>query len=288
MNKILLTGSSGILGSAILNKLNESFNFLNLINKKKINKQYNQIKINNDFKILKKIFEGFRPNIIIHAAANTNIEDCQNNKKKCKKVNFELTKNLVKLSKLYKVKFIYISTDQVYCKSFYQTEKTKIKSYNYYTETKILSEDFIKSNLIDYAILRTNFFGKSIATKKTFSDTIIQALKRSKKIYLFDDIYFNPINVDVLTRIIEIVINKELNGIFNIGTLNGLSKYNFGLKIAKIFNLNSNYIIKDSFNNRQNLTKRPLDMRMDISRIKKFIENNKLFSLDYNLSLLIK
>lgn len=288
MNKILLTGSSGILGSTILKKFDANYNFLNLINKNKINYKYNQIVIKNNFEILKKIFAGFRPDIIIHAAANTNIEDCQKNKKNCKKVNFKFTKNLVKLSKLFKVKFIYISTDQVYNKNFYQKETSKLKSYNYYTDTKILSENLIKSNLKDYTILRTNFFGKSTALKKTFSEIIVQAIQDCKKIYLFDDIYFNPINIDVLTRIIGIIIDKKIKGIFNVGTLNGLSKYKFGLKIAKIFNLNSNYIIKDSFLNRRNLSKRPLDMRMDVSKIKKIIENKKLFNLNYNLSLLIK
>ena len=288
MNKILLTGSSGILGSTILKKFDANYNFLNLINKNKINYKYNQIVIKNNFEILKKIFAGFRPDIIIHAAANTNIEDCQKNKKNCKKINFKFTKNLVKLSKLFKVKFIYISTDQVYNKNFYQKEISKLKSNNYYTDTKILSENLIKSNLKDYTILRTNFFGKSTALKKTFSEIIVQALQDSKKIYLFDDIYFNPINIDVLTRIIGIIIDKKIKGIFNVGTLNGLSKYKFGLKIAKKFSLNSNYIIKDSFLNRRNLSKRPLDMRMDVSKIKKIIENNKLFNLNYNLSLLIK
>lgn len=288
MNKILLTGSSGILGSTILKKFDANYNFLNLINKNKINYKYNQIVIKNNFEILKKIFAGFRPDIIIHAAANTNIEDCQKNKKNCKKVNFKFTKNLVKLSKLFKVKFIYISTDQVYNKNFYQKETSKLKSYNYYTDTKILSENLIKSNLKDYTILRTNFFGKSTALKKTFSEIIVQAIQDCKKIYLFDDIYFNPINIDVLTRIIGIIIDKKIKGIFNVGTLNGLSKYKFGLKIAKIFSLNSNYIIKDSFLNRRNLSKRPLDMRMDVSKIKKIIENKKLFNLNYNLSLLIK
>ncbi len=289
MSKILLTGSSGILGSSILNKLNEKYIFLNLKNENEINQKYNQIKKKNyNFKNLKKIIIGFKPDIIIHAAANTNIENCQSNKKKCRKVNFELTKNLVKLSKLYSIRFIFISTDQVYSKKFYQTEKGDIKSYNYYTETKILSENFIKSNLKDYTILRTNFFGSSAVLKKSFSDFIINSLKNLKKIFLFDDVYFNPINIDNLTKIIEILIKSQVNGIFNIGTTPGLSKYEFGIKIAKKLNLNPSFIIKDSLKNRNNLSMRPLDMRMNISKIKKKIKINRLFNLNYNLSLLSK
>lgn len=285
----MLTGSSGILGSSILSKLNEKEIFLNLINKNKINQKYNQIKTKNyNLKNLKRIAIGFKPDIIIHAAANTDIEDCQSNKKKCKKINFELTKNLVKISKSYNIRFIFISTDQVYNKKFYQSEKDKVKIFNYYTETKILSEDYIKSNLKNFVILRTNFFGRSIAYKKSFSDFIINSLKNLKKVFLFDDVYFNPINVDNLTKIIEIIINNQIDGVFNIGVTQGLSKYRFGIKVAKKLNLNSNFIVKDNFINRKDLSDRPLDMRMDISKIKKIIKNKKLFDLNYNLSLLCK
>ena len=285
----MLTGSSGILGSSILSKLNEKYIFLNLINKNKINQKYNQINTKNyNLKNLKKIAIGFKPDIIIHAAANTNIEDCQSNKKKCKKINFELTKNLVKISKLYNIRFIFISTDQVYNKKLYQSEKDKVKIFNYYTETKILSEEYIKSNLKNFVILRTNFFGRSIAYKKSFSDFIINSLKNLKKIFLFDDVYFNPINIDNLTKIIEIIINKQINGVYNIGVTQGLSKYKFGIRIAKKLNLNSNFIVKDNFLNRKDLSDRPLDMRMDISKIKKIIKNKKFFDINYNLSLLCK
>ena len=195
---------------------------------------------------------------------------------------------MVKISKLYNIKFIFISTDQVYNRNLHQNENDKIKSFNYYTETKILSENFIKSNLKNYVILRTNFFGKSIASKKSFSDFIIGSLKNLKKIFLFDDVYFNPINIDNLTRIIEIIINNQINGVFNIGVTQGLSKYQFGIKIAKKLNLNTNLIIKDNFLNRKDISIRPLVMRMDVSKIKKIVKNKKLFNLNYNLSLLVK
>ena len=82
MSKILLTGSSGILGNSILSKLSDKYIFLSLKNQNEINQKYNQIKTKKlNFKYLRKIVIGFKPNVIIHAAANTNIEDCQRNKK---------------------------------------------------------------------------------------------------------------------------------------------------------------------------------------------------------------
>ena len=87
MTKILLTGSSGILGLSVLRNLNDKYIFLNLINNKKIDKKYNQIKINVlNKKNINKLIEGFKPEIILHCAAITNIEKCEKEKKNVKKL----------------------------------------------------------------------------------------------------------------------------------------------------------------------------------------------------------
>ena len=87
MTKILLTGSSGILGLSVLRNLNDKYIFLNLINNKKIDKKYNQIKINVlNKKNINKLIEGFKPEIILHCAAITNIEKCEKQKKNVKKL----------------------------------------------------------------------------------------------------------------------------------------------------------------------------------------------------------
>ena len=101
MSKILLTGSSGILGSSILSKLNEKEIFLNLINKNKINQKYNQIKTKNyNLKNLKRIAIGFKPDIIIHAAGKVGgIQANINYPLKFLTDNLEIGKNIVTASK---------------------------------------------------------------------------------------------------------------------------------------------------------------------------------------------
>ena len=287
MNKILLTGSSGILGSSLLKNLNEEFIFLNLINKKRIEKKFNQIKLKNlDKNSLKKLVDGFGPDVILHCAAITDIEFCEKNKKKCKEINYYFTKYLVDICKKLKIKFIFVSTDQIYNKNYPQKEISTPKIYNYYAETKILCEEYIEKNLTDYLILRTNFFGNSLADRKSFSDFIINNLKKNNKIYLFKDVYFNPLIIDNFSILIKRLISQNSVGKFNVGTNKGISKYNFGLKIAKILNLKSQLIIKDLIVKRENLSKRSLDMRMNISKIKKIIKNKNLFDLDKNINQL--
>ena len=65
------------------------------------------------------------------------------------------------------------------------------------------SEKYIKKNLKDYLIIRTNFFGKSLNGRKSFSDFITKNIQNKKKIRLFEDVMFNPVHLSTLIKILE-------------------------------------------------------------------------------------
>ena len=117
-------------------------------NKKKIK---NQKIISLDLTLKKKIFSEFnkiKPDIIIHAAALTNMELCEKNKKKAKKVNELTTKTIADYSYQMGCKLIFISTDNVFFnKKKFKTEKIKTNSKNFYGITKINSENYIKKKI---------------------------------------------------------------------------------------------------------------------------------------------
>ena len=60
-------------------------------------------------------------------------------------------------------------------------------------------------------ILRTNFFGKSMGKRKSFSDWIYKVFKTKKKIeyFLFKDVYFNPLRINTIIKIISLIIYKK-------------------------------------------------------------------------------
>ena len=257
--KILIFGSSGILGYKLYIKLKSSNKvYHNGLTKRKLNLNYKNIE-----KLLKKIC----PDFIINCAALTNIDDCEKNKKKCKKINLELIKNLFLVKKKNKLKFnlLHFSTDQMYdSKIRSNSELSKIFIKNYYTWTKIKSEQIcLKNNAI---VLRTNFFGFS---KKglTFSDWVRKKFKSNKKFYLVDDVYFNPLSLTTISEIIEKIIKKKLffSGIYNLGCKDKISKKDFAIKYAKLNKIyKKNYGIKKI--NKLVKTRRPNNMYMDIKK----------------------
>ena len=94
-------------------------------------------------------------------------------------------------------------------------------------------------------IFRTNFFGKSISKNKSFTDWIFRSFKMKKKIYLFDDVYFNPLRIDTIVNIISKIVNKrkyKSSGIYNLGTKDALYKNEFGFFAKKTSIFHKNYV----------------------------------------------
>ncbi len=284
MKKILLTGATGLFGYNYY-IYNKKFKLIPIENKKKI-KLKNKIKLNllNKKKLKKKILL-IKPDIIIHAAALTNIEKCESNKKLARELNIDVTNNIIECSKYLNCKLVFISTDHLFSeRKKYFTEADKRNPLNYYAKTKKKSEDMIMANLNNFIIIRTNFFGRGPKHRKSFSDTIIDRLKKNKKIELFNDVYFNPINVRYLCSTINNLIQKNLSGIFNVTSNKAISKYEFGLLLCKEFNFNRNLIKSIKLSDKK-ITKRPRFMSLSN---KKLIKTLKISSNELSIIKQIK
>lgn len=127
-------------------------------------------------------------------------------------------------------------------------------------------------------IIRTNFFGWGTSYRNSLSDYIIKNLSLNKKIFLNDDIYFNPVYLGNLIECINKLIIQNKFGIYNITSNKQISKFSFGKKLAKIFDLDDNLIKK----NIKTDVLKPKNMSLNNNKIKKLI-NSKFLNLSNNL-----
>ena len=200
--KILILGSSGLLGNKIYFFLKKKG--LNIIHNGLKKRKLDITNLNNLKIILNK-----KPDLIINCAAITNIEKCEKFFKETSKINIELGDNIFFLKKKLNLKFsvIFFSTDQVYESKKYSKENSKFTTYNNYSYQKLRAEKiYTKNNSI---IFRTNFFGKGVGSRKSFSDWLYNSFKSNKKFFLFKDIVFNPVRIDTLSNIIYNIIKKK-------------------------------------------------------------------------------
>ena len=278
VKKILFTGGTGLLSSfwaaSLLGKKYKITLGLNrrLLRSKSVN--YEQINYENLIELEKKIKTN-NFDLVIHSAGITDVEKCENNPAEANKVNYIYTKNLVNVCKKLKKKLVYISTDHLFDgkKSFY-SEDDICNPINIYSKTKLKSENYIKKNLKNYLILRTNFFGKGPYYRTSFSDKLIEDLKNEKKFYTSSKIFFSPISISLLVKYSMMLINKNLTGIFNISSNQQISKLSFSKLVAKEYNLNSKNIIDSSTISKKNDVKKPSNMSLSNQKLREYLNLN--------------
>ena len=89
---------------------------------------------------------------------------------------------------------------------------------------------------------------------------------------LFEDVLFSPIHVSHLSELIDIVLSNSHNGTFNCGSQDYSSKYEFGIKVADIFNLPYDTILKSTLEQANLKAKRPRNMSLCSDKLEKLIE----------------
>jgi len=275
---VLITGGSGLFALNSSVSLSEKFNCFLALHNKKINVPWakttfidlqDKIAIHN---FLKK----FEIDIIIHAAGMTDVIGCEENKKKAYSANVLTTMNLVEVSLKFDIEFVLISTDHLFngCTKFVD-ENTTPNPLNYYAKTKHFAELVVRKNIVKSYIIRTNFFGWGTSYRVSFSDFVIDKLRLNIITDYYENIFYTPILVETLTnKIYKLITHHDTNnkyGIWNICGDERITKLDFALLVANIFEFDKSFINPSRYTINSDLT-RPLDMSLSCSKINKFLD----------------
>lgn len=280
MKKILILGSNGLLSVNLKHRFKNDNNNIKYAGSKNYDFKFLVLQDNLDNILNKNYFD-----IILNCIGNANIDDCELNNHMANKLNIEFPKLIVDTLKKFKRKtrVIHISTDHFYDNLILSNENN-IKINNYYTKSKLEGEKILMQ--IDSTIIRTNFIGKSFHKNKiTLTDWFYNNIKNNIKFEAFEDIYFNPLSFTSLTSILEYLFEKSINGVYNVGSVGKLSKYDLAIRINKLFN-KRNLIIRSKSDNVFKVN-RSKNMLMDCGHF----ENNYSYSLpliDDEINLILK
>jgi len=271
---ILITGGSGLLALNWAATIREKCNVtLGLHDRKASLKDTRSILLDLDSKeALIQELEALQPQLVIHAAGLTSIEQCEADPTLAKYINVDLTKNLVMICAKLNIPMVYISTDHLFSgNESLIDENFPVSPVNVYAKTKAEAEACVQNAYPEALIIRTNFYAWGSSYRHSFSDMVINNLRAGKKISLFEDIYYTPILVEPLVHTVHELVQKKAQGIFNVVGDDRISKYDFGLKLAKEFNLDNNLIEEGKIINRPFLANRPHDMSLSNEKVTNFL-----------------
>lgn len=258
--RIVVLGASGRVGTTLIPELINKgylvyYDFINPLTNKRFDLT--------EFESIKYILELFKPDIIINLAAYTDVDLCEKNPVSAYLVNIKIVENIVKCIKLNynKLHLIQLSTDHVYDGTGPHKEENHILT-NYYSYSKYVSE-LIASN-VSSTILRTNFIGKSqCKIRRSLTDWLLDSLKSKEPFIVFEDVYFSPLSLQKLSELIQLVIEKRITGLYNMGSKIGMSKADLAFKFAEMLNLDTKMMQRGNSDSIEFLSYRPKDMRMD-------------------------
>lgn len=201
---VLLTGGAGYIGSTTANLLLDQNHNVTIIdnlstgNKKNIPKKATFIKSDiNDRSIISKLFKKNTFDIIIHFAAFIDVEESVREPKKYIENNYFKTKKFIEICKFYNhSKIIFSSTAAVYgdSKLGVINENAKLNPTSPYAISKFKSENFIKSNNVNYVILR--YFNVAGADLRMRSG-LISKKKSTHLIKKICESYFNKKKLEI-------------------------------------------------------------------------------------------
>ena len=280
MNKVLITGSTGMVGSSLSSLLCNYFDVYTTSTSININQRIkNHLIFDLKTDDVNELINWSQANTIIHCGAITNIDYCEKNKKIAKKVNFEFIKKFIELNK--NIRIIFISSDAVFSEkkssTVFLNENSQTKPLNYYGKLKLMSENEVLKNK-KCTIIRCTPVGLNInKNKESFSEKIIKSLLEEKKINLFDDVFFTPISIWRLSREILSILQNNTYGVYNLSPNQKISKYEFGIRLSNKLKLESKYIVPGSISNIPNLTPRLKDQSLIsdkyIQKTKRYLGN---------------
>jgi len=231
----------------------------------------------------------YHPQVIINAAAYTDVDGCEIHKDKARVVNVGGVKNLVSFCKEQKIKLIQFSTDYIFNgEDGPYSEEAPPDPVSFYGETKLESEKIIKESGIEFLIIRTNVlygFGKNV--KPNFLIWLLEKLSRNEKIQIVTDQFNNPTLADNLSLCILEMVKKNISGTYHIAGSEYLSRYDFAIRVADKFNFDKNNILPTKTELLQQKAKRPYRGGLKIDKAQSILET-KLLSVNQALEYLIK
>lgn len=212
---------------------------------------------------LSRLFDEGGIGMVVHAAGFTNVDECEAKPDQARHINVDLATNVAKACAKRSLPLVHISTDHLFQGTEPMvTEDCPVAPVNVYGRTKAEAELRVLEAHPQALVMRTNFYGWGPGYRRSFSDTIIEFLRSGKELTLFKDVFYTPILIEVAARAAHDLVKLKANGIFHVVGDERISKYEFGLKIAKEFAFDTALIKPGFLADQPTLIRRPNDMSL--------------------------
>lgn len=269
--RLLVTGGSGFLGWELIHKAREEWNVCATFHSNRIDEpgiSARRLDLRS-FRELKELGADFKPEAVIHLAALSQPNVCQENPLLSKEINVTATSNLAGLAADRGIPFVFTSSDLVFAgdRAPY-SEEDPPDPVSLYAEHKAVAEEAVRAIHPDGAVRRMPMmFGPDSPSSHNFSAATAKSLREGKPLKLFTDEFRTPLSSTVASEALLQFLHTP--GLLHLGGPERVSRYDLGLMIAEALEINSPAIKPLRQEELEMSAPRPKDVSLKIDKAKK-------------------
>ena len=279
--KILLTGANGLLGQKLVELLAPQADITLVATSRGENKifynlpnyEYRPLDVTQQEQVEQVIGEE-KPDVIIHTAALTKVDYCEEHQEECWQLNVEAVDYLLRACEQYHCFFLHLSTDFIFSgDQRLLTEEDQASPINYYGESKLASEKLVQESSAKWAIVRTALV-YGIVPHMSRSNIILwvkDSLEKGKVVNVVDDQFRTPTLAEDLAQGCALIAQQRAAGVFNISSEELLTPYQMALQTADFFNLDRGLIVRTDSTKFTQPARRPLETGLVINKAKRVL-----------------
>ncbi len=267
MMKILITGANGLLGQKLITLLAPNKNVDLIATGRGENRitgladtfTYQSLDITKAGQV-DDVITKYQPDVILHTAAMTNVDQCEQEHEACIALNVNAVQYLLEAAEKNNSFFVLLSTDFIFAGDDGPLREDAVPApVNFYGESKLKAEHLVLASNVKHAIARTVLV-YGITPNMSRSNIILwvkNSLEQGKSIQVVNDQWRTPTLAEDLAMGCFLIAKKQAEGIFNISGEEMLTPYDMAIYTADYFNLDKSLITKTDSTKFTQPAKRP-------------------------------
>jgi dTDP-4-dehydrorhamnose reductase len=266
MKKILITGANGLLGQKLVGLLIQQSEVDLIATARGANRLpqaegylYRPMDITSHKEVM-DVIRDTQPDVVIHTAAMTDVDKCEQQKDDCWAQNVQAVESLVEACSEVGAFLLHVSTDFIFDGMAGPYDETaEGNPISFYGWSKYAAEKVVSNSKLRWAIARTVLV-YGIAHDMSRSNIILwvkKSLEDGKNIKVVTDQWRSPTLAEDLAMGCFLIADQQAEGIFNISGKEVLTPYDMALKTADYFQLDKSLIAQADASTFTQVARRP-------------------------------
>lgn len=248
MDRLLVTGGNGLLGTKLLGAAQGKYQVTSLSRSPLTNRWAGEFTFCRgditDPQQVESVFAQARPDAVIHSAAMTDVDGCETQRDQARLTNVVGTENVAKACARSGAHLLYLSTDYIFDgRAGPYREVDPPAPLSFYARTKLEGEQMVQGWCPQAAIARTSvLYGYAPNVRGNFVLWVVAQLGAGKEIRIVTDQAGSPTWADHLAEVLLMMVDRRAQGVYHTAGRDGLSRFAFAQEIAQVFGLDASNI----------------------------------------------